>query len=259
METLEQINERFLKVASEINEYMKYVEMQERCLKQSLSEVDLKCLSESKEYLKEHEFAIKEKIEWAQKEWETLCRSRTFHYEELGKFIASLLTKKEGIPYFCATRLVKHVFQVDEVNRPFYRVVSFVTANPNDLNRMLMERITSTMHVYYFNNSPVMKPLSRELQSMDEYERMVGRELELRDANNAYVITRNTISSFVPFETPENQSLMKSFAFSYVNDALERLIERRFHEKAKELPEKVVVGIVEEFCNNQKQVSNVVI
>lgn len=257
MKTLEQINDQFLQAASEINEYTKYMELQERCLKQSLKVVDLKILSESKEYLRQHKQSVEEKLEWTKKEWQKISQSRTFHYQTLGKIIATILTKKEKVPYFYATRLVKHTFQVDEVNRPFYRVVSFVTANKEDLESPLLDKLSATMYPYYVNNSPIMKPLPRELTSKSGLEEMIKRELEARDATNLYTATEHDIPSLNSFPKTENQSKLANFPFHYVGMLLEKLIETRYHKNGAELTEEEIEQMIEEFSKSLKQITGV--
>lgn len=257
MKTLEQINDEFLQAASEINQYTEYMELQEKCLKQSLKVVDLKILSESKEYLKQHRESVEGKLEWAKKEWQKISQSRTFHYELLGRIIAAILTRKEGVPYFCATRLVKHTFQIDEVNRPFYRVISFVTANKGDLEALLFDRLSATMYPYYLNNSPIMKPLPRELTSKSGLEDMIRRELEAREATNLYIVTENDIPSLNGFPKTENQSKLTNFPFHYVSVILEKMIEMRYHKNGAELTEGEIEQIISEFCESLKQITGV--
>ncbi len=257
MKTLEQINDRFLQAVSEINEYTEYMELQERCLKQSLKVVDLKILSQSKEYLKQHEKSVEEKLEWAKKEWKRMSESRTFHYELLGKIVAAILTQQERVLYFHATRLVKHTFQVDEVNRPFYRVVSFVTTNKQDLESPLLDKLLATMYPYYINNSPIMKPLPRELTSKSGLEEMIRRELEARQATRLYAVTENDIPNLKSFIKAENQSNFTSFPFHYVSAILEKMIETRYRHNGEELTEEEIEQIIKEFSESSKQITGV--
>lgn len=257
MKTLEQINDQFLQAASEINEYTEYMKLQETCLKQSLKAVDLKKLSQSKEYLEQHKKSVEEKLEWSKKEWQKISQSRTFHYQILGNIIATMLTRKEEIPYFSATRLVKHTFQIDEVNRPFYRVVSFVTANKGDLESPLLDQLSSTMYPYYVNNSPIMKPLPRELTSKLGLEEMIKRELEVREATDLYIVTEHDIPSLNSFTKTENQSKLSNFPFHYVSMLLEKLIEARYHKNGIELTETEIEQMISEFSESLKKMTGV--
>ena len=259
METLEQINDRFLKIATEVNEYIKYAEQQEKCLKQPLNSVDLKALTESKIYLDEHKFLMEEKMEQSTKEWKKICNCRTFDYEVFGKILAILLTKTEGVPYFYATRLVKHPFQVDEINRPFYRIVSFVTKNPKDLEVFLLEKISATMYPYYMNNSPVIKPLARELEERTIFEKMIKKELEVREVTNAYVVTKHDISISGSFKKPENQILLPTFLHGSIDVIIEKMIEKRYQKNGKQLTALEIEEIIAEFITTQKQTTGILI
>lgn len=255
MKTLEQINEQFLQVASMINEYAQYMEEQERCLNSSLSAVDLEKLSKLKEYLKQHKNSIEQKQEWIKVEWKKISQSRTFHYELLGKVIATILTEQESTPYFYATRLVKHGFQIDEINRPFYKVVSFVTTNRKDLEAPLLDQLSGTMYPFYINNSPVMKPLPRELATKLQLEDTIRVELENRNAMDLYVVTENDIPSSSKFPKTENQSILSSLPFPYVSMVLEKIIETRYHKNGVELTEEEMQRVISEFCKSYKRIT----
>lgn len=259
METLEQMNNRFLKTTAEIEEYMKYLKEEETCLKQPIKAVHLERLSKSNDYLKKHQSTIKEKIKWAETEWQLLTQSRTFQYDFLGRMLATMLSKQEGEPYFYATRLVKHTFQIDEVNRPFYQVICFVTDNQKDLKSLLLDRISPTMYPFYVNHSPIMKPLPIELENELVFEDMIRKELELRGASNLYVVTENTISAPINYIVPENQALLTSFPFSHVNQVMEKMIVTRRQKNAENLTEAEVLKIIDECYESTTQLSGATI
>ena len=213
--------------------------------------MDLKILLESQGYLTKHKESVEKKQKWIAKEWQRISQSRIFHYEVLGKIIATILTEQEKKPYFYATRLVKHTFQVDEKNRPFYRAVSFVTANKQDLESPLLDKLSATMYPYYINNSPIMKPLPKELASQSELEEMIRKELKARDAINLYIVTQNDIQNLNGFPKTENQSKLTNFPFYYVNMILEKMIEIRYHKNGAELTEEEI----KQFCKSLKKIT----
>ena len=57
--------------------------------------MDLKILLESQGYLTKHKESVEKKQKWIAKEWQRISQSRIFHYEVLGKIIATILTEQE--------------------------------------------------------------------------------------------------------------------------------------------------------------------
>lgn len=229
---MKQINEEFLKKTAFINEYIQYQKWQEEMLQKPPSMVDLERLKKIRAFLEFHQLDILEKKEKAKEEWNQICLARTFRYDELGSLLASLLSGDKI--YFFASRLIKHPNQIDK-NGPFYQIVSFVTCNPHDLDSYLLDHLSKTMYPYYVNDSFIPKPLPFELSDQKVFEQLIERELEMRQATDIYVVTKNDILATPLFQKKQNQALLTTFPFTKINETIEEIIEKKYHQDRESL------------------------
>ena len=121
--------------------------------------------------------------------------------------------------YFFATRLIKHTFQIDEENRFFYHLLL------------------------------IIKPLDEELESVSTFEKVLRRELEIRENTNVYVITRHDIPDILGTKNIENKMILPITSFRELENIVEKNIVLRYQLNGRMITEEQIIEII----NNTKK------
>jgi len=258
MENIEQINKCLLEHIQDVNRYKEMVDLLGQWKKKELMIGDLLPVKEVINYVKQNKEEISLKEEFIKREWKKLCLSRTFGYKELGYILEHILTLAEGKKYYAATRLLKHNFQVDEKVRIFYKVVAFITDKRSELKYLLLENLTVNMQVFYVNNSPIIKPMDSELETMKDFDRVLKCELQNRKCDRIYVETSNHIVNSSYLEEPLNKLDITNFPYEYVNDIMEQIIVARYNQNGKVLNHNQVIEIISKYFSNKKSFQKII-
>ena len=241
MKTLEDINLEISKLGKEIEELRKKINsnVEYSFIKNEKAElINAKAsIQHLKQLLKEKELEFNRNVL-------KLKKSRMFDYEEIGKIISNFLTLQNDSKYFFATRLVKHTFQIDEENRPFYHIVSFVSNKKEDLQDLLLDRLSGTMIIIFNHPSLIIKPLDSEMNLVGTFEKMLRRELEVRGSTSVYVATMNDIPELLGTKNLENKITLPTTEFGILEDLIEEIIAYRYQTNSKRITKKQIMEII---------------
>ncbi len=135
------------------------------------------------------------------------------------KILFDFFTLRNESEYFFATCLIKHTFQIDEENRFFYHLLL------------------------------IIKPLDEELESVSTFEKVLRRELEIRENTNVYVITRHDIPDILGTKNIENKMILPITSFRELENIVEKNIVLRYQLNGRMITEEQIIEII----NNTKK------
>lgn len=252
MESIEQINNCLLEQIQDVNRYKEMVLLLESWEKKESLIGDLLPIKEVTDYVRQNKEEMTLKEEHIKREWKRICQSRTFNYKDLCYILGHILTIAEGKKYYAATRLLKHNFQIDESVRVFYKIVSFITDKRSELNYFLLENLTGNMQLFYVNNSPVIKPMDSELETVDDFDITLRYELQNRSCDRIYVSTSSHVFNADYLAEPMNKIDIADLPYDYINDVMEQIIIARYKQNGKVLKHNQIIEIISEYFTKEQ-------